>query len=66
MNRLKKDVYSVKVRAKIDEDIKEANKFSFQGTPGYIINGVPVKGAYPASHFEKIIATLQEKGKLKL
>lgn len=66
MEKLKKDVYSVKVKAKIDEDINEANKFSFQGTPGYIINGIPVKGAYPASHFENIIATLQEKGALKL
>lgn len=66
IKRLKKDVHSVKVRAKIDEDINEAHKFSFQGTPGYIINGIPVKGAYPASHFENIIATLQEKGKLTL
>ena len=66
MKRLKSDVHSVKVKAKIDEDMQEANKFSFQGTPGYIINGVPVKGAYPASHFEKIIATLQEKGTLQL
>lgn len=66
MKRLKKDLNSNLVKNKIDQDIKEANKFSFQGTPGYLLNGIPIKGAYPASHFEKIIASLQERGSLKL
>ena len=66
MKKLKQDIKSIGVKAKIDEDIREANKFSFQGTPGYLLNGIPIKGAYPASHFEKIIASLKEKGSLKL
>jgi len=66
MERLNKDVHSVKVKAKIDDDMKEASKFNFQGTPGYLINGVPVKGAYPAEYFEHIIAKLQENGSLVL
>jgi protein-disulfide isomerase len=64
--RLKKDLNSEKVTLKIDQDIQEAKKFGIQGTPGFVINGIPVKGAYPASHFEKIISKLQAKGKLKL
>ena len=66
LKRLKKDIHSPKVDAKIKEDMAEAKKFNFQGTPGFIINGIPVKGAYPASHFDKIISKLQEKGKLVL
>ena len=46
--------------------MKEAAKFGIQGTPGFVINGVPVKGAYPSQHFDMIIQKMKEKGKLKL
>ncbi|MCB0376910.1 MAG: DsbA family protein [Bdellovibrionales bacterium] len=39
----------------IDSDVQEANKFGFNGTPGYLINGVSLKGAYPFEEFKKII-----------
>lgn len=39
----------------IDADIAEASKFGFNGTPGYLINGVSLKGAYPLDEFKKII-----------
>ena len=48
------------------DDMEEAKKFGIQGTPGFIINGVPVKGAYPSSHFDDIISELQKRGKLTL
>ena len=48
----------------IKDDIKEAQKFGFQGTPGFIVNGIPVKGAYPAEHFEMIFKELKKQGKL--
>jgi protein-disulfide isomerase len=66
MKKLSQDLHSVKVKAKIDEDMAEARKFNFQGTPGFLINGVPVRGAYPATYFEHIISKLQENGKLVL
>ncbi len=66
MTKLAKDINSEKVKKRIAEDQAEAAKFGMQGTPGFLINGVPVKGAYPASHFEGIIAQLKEKGKVKL
>lgn len=66
MTRLKKDLHSPKVIAKIDHDISEARKFNFEGTPGFLINGVPVRGAVPAQHFENIIAQLKAKGSLSL
>ncbi len=66
LKKLKADLNSDAIMSKIDQHIAEAKKFGIQGTPGFVINGIPVKGAYPAEHFEKIIAKLKAKGKLKL
>ncbi|MBF0300410.1 MAG: thioredoxin domain-containing protein [Oligoflexia bacterium] len=66
MKKLEKDVKSDQVKARIAEDQKEAQEFGFQGTPGFVINGVPVKGAYPASHFDMIIEELKKRGKISL
>jgi protein-disulfide isomerase len=66
MGRLSKDVNSEAVKGRIDQDMKEAAKFGMQGTPGFIINGIPVKGAYPASHFHDILKKLKAKGKLSI
>lgn len=55
MKKLKKDIDSPAVMAVINADKAEANKFEFFGTPGYLVNGVSIKGAYPLPEFEKII-----------
>ena len=55
MSKLKADVKSDEAEKLVNEDKAEANKFGFTGTPGYLINGVSLKGAYPASEFNKII-----------
>ncbi|MEK7388741.1 MAG: thioredoxin domain-containing protein [Elusimicrobiota bacterium] len=51
-----KDAKSEGVKKKIDADIQEAESFDITGTPAYIINGVPLRGAYPVEAFEDIIA----------
>lgn len=66
MSKLAKDIESDEVQQRIDEDMKEAEKFGFQGTPGFLVNGVPVKGAYPVDHFDGIIKELEKRGKIKL
>lgn len=66
MTKLKKDVNSESVMKRIQEDQEEAAEFGMQGTPGFLVNGVPVRGAYPVDHFEKIISKLQEMGKIKI
>lgn len=53
--KLKKDIKSAEVEEIVDADIAEAKKFGITGTPGFLINGVALKGAYPASEFERII-----------
>lgn len=39
----------------IEQDGAEAQKFGFSGTPGFLVNGVPVRGAYPVEAFKSII-----------
>jgi protein-disulfide isomerase len=66
MGRLKKDIKSEAVQKIIDADLAEAAQFGIQGTPGFLLNGVPIKGAYPIDHFDEIIAKLKEKGKISI
>lgn len=56
-----KDAKSDKVKDKIEADIQEAKKFGIEGTPAYLINGVPLRGAYPVEAFEEIIAKVAPK-----
>lgn len=55
MKKLSADLKDEKLMAKITADIEEARKFNISGTPGFIINGVSLRGAYPFDEFKKII-----------
>ncbi|MBI4370995.1 MAG: thioredoxin domain-containing protein [Elusimicrobia bacterium] len=50
------DAKSKAVQSKIDADIEEGRQFGFAGTPGFLVNGVPLRGAYPPAAFDEIIA----------
>lgn len=56
-----KDAKSEAVAKKIEADMVEAKGFGIEGTPAYLINGVPLRGAYPVEAFEKIIAKISAK-----
>ena len=60
LKKLEADANSPAVQARIDAEIKEAEKFGFNGTPGYLLNGVPLRGAYPIERFIEIIARLDK------
>ncbi len=66
MKKLAADLDSDQVKQRITEDVKEAESFGFDGTPAYILNGVPVLGAYPVEHFEMVIGKLKERGTVVL
>jgi protein-disulfide isomerase len=51
---------------RVEEDKAEAEKFGFEGTPGFILNGIPVRGAFPIDHFVGIIEELKKRGKVSL
>jgi protein-disulfide isomerase len=55
MARLAADVTSEQVAARIQADSAEAQSFGIRGTPGFIINGVPLSGAQPFAAFQAII-----------
>lgn len=53
--KMKKDMESDRVKTTIQADMEEAQKFGISGTPGFIVGGVSLKGAYPAPAFAEII-----------
>ena len=55
MQKLKQDLDSDAVKKRIEADALEARKFNFNGTPGFLVNGVSIRGAYPLSEFESVI-----------
>jgi protein-disulfide isomerase len=55
MAKLKKDLNSEEVKNRIEADSKEAKEFGVEGTPGFNVNGVMVRGALPQEYFEQII-----------
>lgn len=56
VGQMKKDMESDEVKKIIEADMKEAGELGIRGTPGFLINGVVVHGALPASSFDEIIA----------
>jgi protein-disulfide isomerase len=49
--------------ARIDQDISEARSFGITGTPGFLINGIAVRGAMPLEEFTRTIdSELRRKG----
>jgi predicted DsbA family dithiol-disulfide isomerase len=63
---VKEEIKSERVKKRIEADIKEAGSFGMQGTPGFLLNGIPVRGAYPAEYFVSLVDELVKRQKLKL
>lgn len=55
MKKLATDLNDESIAKRIAADMEEAKKFNMSGTPGFIINGVSLRGAYPFSEFKQII-----------
>ena len=55
VDKWKTDMADASLKTLIDEDKAAAAKNDIQGTPGFFVNGVAVKGAYPLEHFKTII-----------
>jgi len=49
------DARGAHVAAVVAADEAEARRLGFTGTPGFLINGVAIEGAYPLATFQKII-----------
>ena len=55
VDRAKRDAASDVVSARIAADVAEAQRFGIAGTPGFLVNGVLLEGAYPVETFAHII-----------
>lgn len=60
IQKFKLDFLSDKAKESIQNDIQEAKKLGFNGTPGILVNGIPVKGAYPPEYFDMVIEIIDE------
>lgn len=63
LEKFNKDKASEDAQKQIDEDMNQAKAVGIQGTPGFILNGVKILGAYPLEHFEKVISRLETTAK---
>ena len=55
IEKFKKDSASEEINKTIEADSALGAKNQIQGTPGFFINGIAVKGAYPFEYFKNII-----------
>lgn len=55
VEQFKKDLASPEVDKVVKDDAALADKLGVQGTPNFFVNGVAVRGAYPAEHFKKLV-----------
>ncbi len=58
IEKFKKDMASPEIEKQIKDEAALANEKGIQGTPGFFVGGVAVKGAYPVEHFKTIIDRL--------
>jgi protein-disulfide isomerase len=55
VEKFKTDMASEAAAKQVKADTEIGQKNGIQGTPGFFVNGVAVKGAYPVDHFKGII-----------
>ncbi len=60
MKRLAEDLKRKDLSDRIQADVKEAREFGFEGTPVFLINGAPVRGAVPLETLEEYVSVAQK------
>lgn len=63
IDKFNKDRNSDEAEKAINEDMEAGKAIGIRGTPGFVLNGVKILGAYPVEHFEKVISALEKEGK---
>jgi protein-disulfide isomerase len=59
--RLQQDLRSETVRTRVAADLKEAERFQFDGVPAFVIGGTAIEGAQPAETFFVVIDAILSK-----
>ena len=55
---IEKDRNSEQIATQIQSEQAHAAKHKLTGTPAFLVNGVAIKGAYPAEYFARVIDRL--------
>ena len=55
MDKFNSCVETGKYRAEIQEDFSQGSQAGISGTPGFLINGIPLIGAHPFQNFQQVI-----------
>ncbi len=63
LDKFNKDRASDDAQKSVDADMKAGQAVGIQGTPGFILNGIKILGAYPVDHFDKVITRLETTAK---
>ena len=63
MTRLAEDLKRKDLNDRIAADVKEAREFGFEGTPVFLINGAPVRGAVPLEILEEFVGVAAKPAK---
>jgi protein-disulfide isomerase len=56
--KVEKDRKGDLIKKRIDADMAEAKTFDFNNTPGFVINGGTIPGAYPYEFFKRVVDSL--------
>ncbi len=59
IDKFNKDRSSEEAAKSVKADTEAGQAVGIQGTPGFVVNGVKILGAYPVDYFEKVITNLQ-------
>lgn len=59
LRRLAIDLESEAILDRIEQDRMEAREFGLRGTPSFLLNGIPITGAYPPERFHELISALE-------
>ena len=60
LDKFKSDLKDPALDKQIDEDSALADKLGIQGTPGFIVGGIQVRGARPYPYFKQLIEELKK------
>lgn len=60
--RLAEDIKRKDLTERVTADTKEARDFGFEGTPVFLINGAPVRGAVPVEVLEEFVGVAAKAG----
>jgi protein-disulfide isomerase len=55
MTKFSADLESAETKQRVDRDLELAKNLGIQGTPNFLINGRPMRGAVPLQQFKKVV-----------